>query len=173
MYCPHCSQQQLSSEMRFCSQCGFSLAGVRELIARGGAIMPRENDKIESQRAVALRGARLGALLMLCSFPLLIPIGILTAIDDDFGVFFVVPVLLMIVGFFRMLFGVFVQGRTKRKTDSEERPVLPTTTFRTVQLKQNGAAQLPEGRQTSEVRQPASVTENTTRLLDDDVNPSN
>ena len=152
--------------MRFCSQCGFSLTGVRELVARGGAVMPGENDKVESQRAVALRGARLGALLMLCSFPLLIPIGILTAINDDFAVFFLVPVLLLIVGFFRMLFGVFFQGRTKRKTDSEEPRVLPTTTFSTPHLKQSGDAQLPGGKQTSEVRQPASVTENTTRLLE-------
>ncbi len=36
MYCPQCSQPQLSEEMRFCSRCGFSLSGVKELVAAGG-----------------------------------------------------------------------------------------------------------------------------------------
>jgi uncharacterized membrane protein YvbJ len=37
MYCPKCSQQQISDEMRFCSRCGFPLGAVKELIANDGA----------------------------------------------------------------------------------------------------------------------------------------
>jgi ribosomal protein L37E len=40
MYCPKCSQQQVSEEVRFCSRCGFSLSAVRELIA-GSESAPR------------------------------------------------------------------------------------------------------------------------------------
>ena len=37
MYCPKCSQLQISEEMRFCSRCGFALGAVRELVASGNA----------------------------------------------------------------------------------------------------------------------------------------
>ena len=34
MYCPRCSQQQASEEVRFCSRCGFQLGVVKELLAQ-------------------------------------------------------------------------------------------------------------------------------------------
>lgn len=34
MYCPKCSQQQVSDDLRFCSRCGFQLGVVRELLAQ-------------------------------------------------------------------------------------------------------------------------------------------
>ena len=33
MYCPKCSQNQVSDEVRFCSRCGFQLGVVKELLA--------------------------------------------------------------------------------------------------------------------------------------------
>jgi len=36
MYCPRCSQEQLSEETKFCSRCGFSLGLVEEILANGG-----------------------------------------------------------------------------------------------------------------------------------------
>jgi predicted amidophosphoribosyltransferase len=38
MYCPQCSQEQVSEEMRFCSRCGFPLAIVSQLVRNGGAL---------------------------------------------------------------------------------------------------------------------------------------
>lgn len=38
MYCPKCSQQQVADEQRFCSRCGFPLAGVGLLLANDGLI---------------------------------------------------------------------------------------------------------------------------------------
>lgn len=35
MYCPQCSQQQATGEMRFCSRCGFPLKIVSQLVANG------------------------------------------------------------------------------------------------------------------------------------------
>lgn len=40
MHCPRCGQQQLSSETKFCSKCGFQLELVAELISHGG-ILPQ------------------------------------------------------------------------------------------------------------------------------------
>jgi hypothetical protein len=49
MYCPKCSQQQLSEQVRFCSRCGFNLDTVKaSLAADGGVAMtpahPRQRD---------------------------------------------------------------------------------------------------------------------------------
>lgn len=38
MYCPRCSQEQLSSEVKFCSRCGFLLTGISEVTANDGLI---------------------------------------------------------------------------------------------------------------------------------------
>lgn len=40
MHCPRCGQQQVSSETKFCSRCGFQLALVAELLNHGG-ILPQ------------------------------------------------------------------------------------------------------------------------------------
>ena len=38
MYCPQCSEEQVSEEMRFCSRCGLPLAIVSQLVRGGGAL---------------------------------------------------------------------------------------------------------------------------------------
>ena len=38
MHCPRCGQQQVSSETKFCSRCGFQLAIVSELLVHGGTL---------------------------------------------------------------------------------------------------------------------------------------
>jgi hypothetical protein len=36
MHCPNCGQQQVSSEIKFCSRCGFPLGLISEILAHGG-----------------------------------------------------------------------------------------------------------------------------------------
>ncbi len=38
MFCPRCSQEQISEETKFCSRCGFPLELVSEVLAHGGFI---------------------------------------------------------------------------------------------------------------------------------------
>ena len=38
MFCPKCSQSQISDEMRFCSRCGFPLTTVALLLDNNGAV---------------------------------------------------------------------------------------------------------------------------------------
>jgi hypothetical protein len=38
MHCPSCGQQQVSSDLRFCSRCGFPLALVAEVLSHGGTL---------------------------------------------------------------------------------------------------------------------------------------
>ena len=163
MNCPNCSQQQISEEMRFCSRCGFPLGGVRELIASGATPV--------NPYYKAFRGMRQGMWWMLAAFPLIFFIAFLTAVDDDFAVFFLLPLLIFVIGFMRLLYAGFIQGRKARKKSetssslssgmpapSELPParMTPVTNF------------IPPKMQTSEIIQPPSVTENTTRLLDEE-----
>jgi hypothetical protein len=66
MYCPSCGQQQMSSELRFCSKCGMPLTAVTEVLANGGVlpviVQPQNFAKITSPRK---RGLKQGGILML------------------------------------------------------------------------------------------------------------
>lgn len=174
MYCPQCSQQQIADEMRFCSRCGFPLSAVRDLITSGGASAELPQ-KVERSRA--MRGARQGAWIMLAGLVLTLFVGLITAIDDDFAVLLLVPTLCFLVGFVRLLYGVFVQDRAQRRKNeaisgvSSAFPQRPPSDVRNKELpastSQPARAYIPPIKTTADVVQPPSVTENTTRLLDE------
>jgi len=42
MYCPKCSQQQISDNIRYCSRCGFPLNVVVDLLAYDGVLAALE-----------------------------------------------------------------------------------------------------------------------------------
>jgi hypothetical protein len=178
MYCPKCSQQQVSNEVRFCSRCGFLLSGVRELMASEGAPIEREVEAPAGQLSRGQRGVRKVALMMLASLALTLVVGLLTAIDDAFAVLLLLPVLCFVIGFVRVLYGVFfAEKRTAlvKGTTSQPHVVPPGplgTAARGQQLSPPRVAPL-EGftakrMETGEIVQPPSVTENTTRLLDEE-----
>jgi uncharacterized membrane protein YvbJ len=116
MYCPKCSQQKISDEMRFCSRCGFSLSAVRELIASGSAIVEHGAEAQAGQLSQSQRGVRKGACMMIAGLVLTVVVGVLSRINDDFAV-------------------------------------------------------LIQRVETAEMVQPPSVTENTTRFLDEESGP--
>lgn len=169
MYCPRCSQQQVSDEMRFCSRCGFPLGGVRDLIASGDTLTAGEMPS-KTRLARAFKGARQGTWIILSGLLAGLVLGILTAVDDVFAVLLLLPLLCVVVGFLRILYGVFVQGRAEKQKELPARSTaIPVW---------NEPAGLPPGnapvdefmrpiRKTAEVAQPPSVTENTTKFLDE------
>lgn len=74
MYCPKCSEAQTSEETRFCSRCGLSLDGLKEMISGEGQMRARRESRVElSPRQ---RGVRQGVMLMLLSV-ILIPAYVL------------------------------------------------------------------------------------------------
>ncbi len=59
MYCPKCSQQQVSEDLRYCSRCGFPLTGVALVLENDGLIpqlaakdAPRRRGKIMKESLV-------------------------------------------------------------------------------------------------------------------------
>ena len=175
MYCPKCSQEQVSDEMRFCSRCGFPLTAVRELVESGSAppIDPGVAQLARKQKVI-----RRGAWMMLASLVLTIFVGLLTSIDDDFVVLMFFPVLCFVLGFLQVLYGVFLSDRRASRRLKQPQPVVPAQ-LNTPPARPELSA--PRGApvesfsghrvETAEMVRPASVTENTTRLLDDESDP--
>ncbi len=180
MYCPKCSQQQVSDEVRFCSRCGFSLSAVRELIAGSGAPVERGVEAQAGQLSRSQRGVRKGAWMMLASLALTPVVGLVSAINDVFVILLLLPVLCFVVGFARVLYGVFLAekraplvkgaasqphvvpimpgqlGTAARSPELSPPRVAPTESFTAQRMK------------TGEMVQPPSVIEGTTRLLDEE-----
>ena len=190
MYCPNCGQQQVSDEMRFCSRCGLALSGLAQWLASGGlpgsgglaghgslpgkraGLLASPADESQSSamspRRKSIRRAAKLMFFSAVSFPVFLIWSF--AIDEPvplilpFGVFFVGLVMLL----YALLFG--------DKTAPMSTQVAQTTALGSIPVRGSlpSAANIPipgVGRQqvrTNELAQPPSVTENTTKLLDNE-----
>jgi predicted membrane channel-forming protein YqfA (hemolysin III family) len=98
MFCPRCGQEQISTETRFCSRCGFLMTGVGALIANDGnpgAIAPFNPSKIDSPRR---RGVKQGMFIFMLSFLVVPIISILTIMAGAEPFAVVISVILLTVG---------------------------------------------------------------------------
>lgn len=71
MYCPRCSQQQISEETKFCSRCGFPLDLVAEIVENGG-FLPQLADFGKKKKIFTRRNGLLLALLWFMFFVLIL-----------------------------------------------------------------------------------------------------
>jgi ABC-type transport system involved in cytochrome bd biosynthesis fused ATPase/permease subunit len=180
MYCPNCGQQQISDEMRFCSRCGQALSGLAEWLA-GGAVPATRKAKRKKEKAQLpassrrRKGIRRAAKLMFIS-GVLFPIFLVISLIADEGGPMVVPFMIFFVSLVLMLYARLFMDNTPYLNTEQAQPSglgsmrsqgsLPPAS----NLSMPGAANL--GRQqvrTNELaQQPPSVTEHTTRLLEDE-----
>lgn len=183
MFCPQCSQQQLSPEVRFCSRCGFPLDGVMALLANGGLLpgqqAPGGEKAPPSQR---LQGVRQGGLLILMGM-FLVPFLLFMAeglniIPEEVAM--AAALICFLGGFLRVVYALlFEDGPLRRKTlpatypnTQAAAPWLPGAAGREAALPPAQGvptnAYVPPRADTSEIapQRPPSVTENTTRFLD-------
>jgi hypothetical protein len=66
MYCPKCSQQQVSDEIRFCSRCGFQLDAVKTMLAENQNTLTMPEAVQQSELVTTRkRDILLGATVML------------------------------------------------------------------------------------------------------------
>jgi hypothetical protein len=179
MFCPQCGQQQVSGEMRFCSRCGFPLGGVIQLLASGGMLATSDATGT-SPRPLSPRrkGYRQGGLMMFISLIVTPLVAILTeaGLPELF-----IPLTFMIFfwgGALRMMYARFFEDAGVPAPPVALPVYTPPAQFVA------GAPQtaLPPQRSTpasgwrqptntAEMVRPPSVTENTTRLLDDRAEP--
>jgi hypothetical protein len=180
MYCPKCSQPQVSEEVRFCSRCGFSLSAVRELVAGSGGdtLVERGAEAQPGQLSRGRRGVRKGARMMLASLVLGLIVAVFASIDDVFAVLILLPLLCFVVGFGRVLYGVFLADKRARRA-KEAITHASGISLTTAQIGGDtrrhelfgpwatapvGSFTAQQG-ETSKMVQPPSVAEGTTRLF--------
>jgi hypothetical protein len=179
MYCPQCGQQQVSDNLRFCSRCGFPLEGVLQLLGSGGAL-PFYQPAGPREMSARRKGVRQGAALFLAGVVFVPTLAIFNEFIQGPNLLdILVPlaaVIFFLGGLMRMLFAALFEEGAPRPQH------IVTTSYAPVpvaQLGMHAPASLPPAqnnpaaawrprRNTAEVRQPPSVTENTTRLLDKD-----
>jgi len=171
MYCPRCGQQQVSDEMKFCSRCGLPFSGLAEWVAAGG--VPSTDAAVQkvASRSPRRKGVRLGAKVMFLGgvlFPIVLAISL--AVDEAGPM--VLPVLIFFVGLAIMLYSRFFGeeipshqselAQTSRLATASKASALPPAS--NIPISPGDFAR-PRVK-TNELAQPPSVTEHTTKLLD-------
>jgi hypothetical protein len=172
MFCPRCGQQA-AEEVRFCSRCGLPLDAAAGLVAAGGSPAP---EPAEAQANVGLtprqRGTRKGLMIIAGGVLFFVIVAILSTIKDDFIPFLLFAGLIITVGVMRVLYGLLLEEHAPAGKSSKHPAELPR--------EKGSAGELPparavpasafakHGAQTGAMAAPPSVTESTTRLLDED-----
>ena len=160
--------------MRFCSRCGFPLTIVSQLVANGGALAGFDTEG-KRQLTPRERGVRWGALLMIIS-AVLFPIVLLLAAMKHDAIVMLVPVfLIFLVGMARLLYAKLRQPNTPVQKEipsaTGQRMAHELKSGPRLGLVANQNVPISAWRQpidTSEMAQPPSVTDHTTKLLSDE-----
>ncbi len=77
MHCPSCGQQQVSSDLRFCSRCGMPLTAVAEVLANGGMLPMVNPQQLLTITSAKKRGLKQGGLMMLLGVFIVPVLGVL------------------------------------------------------------------------------------------------
>ena len=171
MFCPKCSQEQISDETRFCSRCGFQLNVVKAILSDSQT----QNDELAKPgKSLRMRDVTIGAFLMFA----LALIGAAITVDMPPSHSARIIVLVMAWMGLTLLLNIkpIIQYflRSDNSTQSDENFSVSKTISK---LTNRNKKSLPEARsipaadfvfrdaKTAEMVQPPSVTEPTTNLL--------
>lgn len=167
MYCPRCSQQQVTDDVSFCSRCGFQLAVVKELLVTDGALPARAIDCQSGFLATGRKSVRRGAKLIFFSLISLPVFLALSFINDSPGPL-LPPALAFLAGLTLVLY-TWIFGEDILPSKQDAQPALFSRSVSSPNLLlQPRAAKSELGfarANTAEIIQPPSVTERTTNLL--------
>ena len=173
MFCPNCGQQQIADSTKYCPRCGTPIAGLAEWLAAGGATLPvREATAPAAPAPLSPRrkGMRRGAKVMFLSGVLLPFLIAMSVAAENPG-----PIIFALIIFFvglsmtlyARLFGEdtpAIKGRPAQPQMPGAAPTMPALPSAADNRINNFTRR---GVRTAELSQPPSVTDHTTRLLDD------
>lgn len=184
MFCPQCGQRQVSSDVRFCSACGFQLHAVSELLRTGGVVTFRPSGprKLSPRQ----KGVRQGAMMMLSTMlfvPLVAIIGV-ALLNLPGEIAGIAAVTCFVGGLLRIIYAVMLEDREAPASESDQLNAYAPPQGAPLYMSPppaRGSALPPQQQpyaapdyrasrraETGEVVQrPPSVTEGTTRLLGD------
>lgn len=176
MYCPNCGQQQVSEEMKFCSRCGLALSGLAEWLA-GGRVLPAKGKNEVEALSPRRRGIRRAAKLMFFS-GVLFPVFAIFSIALEEGGPMIIPCTLFFIALVMMLYARLFSDKNAPITYQAPQTNQAAQTSTLGSASARGSLPPPVnmpipavGRsqvRTNELAEPPSVTENTTRLLDNE-----
>lgn len=182
MYCPQCGQQQISGDTRFCSRCGFPLGGVLALLASGGVLAVSPTSDSPKTLSPRRKGYRQGAMMMILCFLITPLLAILTEVGMPEILVPLSAIIFFWGGVIRMIYARMFEETTPQLMPNTLPAYIPPAG--PAQFGVGGARSqdaLPPQRSvpvtgwrqpdTAEIIAPPSVTENTTRLLDDKAEP--
>jgi len=173
MHCPQCGQKQISGEARFCKGCGLPLDGVRELLATGNISPTLDKEGRQPRESPRRQGVRQGVMLLfmfIVSMPLYGLIG---------KPVLALPPLFLMAGFMRILYAlIFQEGAPRKKKQDRSLPYVAPLTTDQPGTEGRGSALPPSHSipvpvlsarplDTAEMVSPPSVTEHTTKLLNE------
>jgi len=169
MYCPNCGQQQISDEMRFCSRCGLALSGLAEWLA--GRLPAKRVDEAVSAASPQRKGILRAKKLMFFS-GVLFPALLVFSLVIKNGTPMIIPLALFFVALVLMLYARLFSDKTAPlDNQAAQTSALGSISARGA-LPPAANSSIPNvGRpqvRTNELAQPPSVTEHTTRLLDNE-----
>ncbi len=179
MYCPQCSQQQPSDEMRYCSRCGFPLATVGILLSNEGTL-PLQTSEAREVRSPSRSRVMIESVMLtfVCW-----TVALLATNGFDFGGPFEIVAKLAalvfsvvgLIGLLRFLYAfLFVTDYLKEPETAAAKVSVQLATPREASQRalppQQGIplTDWPRRQNTREMAAQPSVTENSTRLLDED-----
>ncbi len=186
MYCPKCGQVQASEEVRFCSRCGFPLAAVSDLLLTGGVLpvvrAASDGSAVTTTTAGVSprrRGVKHGVALLLVSMILVPFIVILHEAIDLPLEFNVLSAFIALAGFLRIIYALFFEDAAPPRLAAPHvavpqqlyappvaSPRLNPASQEMLPTAQSSTAYRQPPLNTSEIVNPPSVTDHTTRLLE-------
>jgi len=168
MYCPQCGLQQISDNTRFCSRCGLPISGLAEWLS-GGAVLAPPAAPLTMFPSPRRKGMKSGAKLMFIS-AVLTPLFLGFCFLVDEAAPLLVPFTIFLAGLAYMLYSrLFLEASAPHQAYLAP-PARLGMPYYNQALPPASAPMMgnlgKEQIRTSELAQPASVTEHTTKLLD-------
>ena len=175
MFCPQCGQERISEATSFCSRCGYLLTGTAELLKTGGAVPETPAGGPRSPRS---RGIRMGVFMFLLMFVVAPIVGLIATFGlgiEPWPVGIVVT-LLGLGGLLRIVYALMFESKVPHsRTGSRPIRELDPSSVNLATSALPPQRDLPASEYVSpqvgtrgdlETRTPSSVTDSTTKLLE-------
>lgn len=176
MFCPRCSQEQISEEIKFCSHCGFPLTLVSEVLAHNGFLPQLAETNKDKKRWTRKNGLVFSLFWFMFFVLIMVPIVAIDNADDAF-----VMAVLGTMGGLLFAVATLIYSKNEPKSAKNLNQELPNYNIQNLREFSQTNALPPQQNQpaqsyvspasvwkapnTNDLIEPRSVTEGTTKLF--------